>query len=110
MSKRFKNGKLLVSKVYEKENKIETLCVEIERVTGKPQDKKCDVVLYPLLTSDDKYIFENIDIAVKSGLKREDVLKEIKKYLVNKSNYGKQNKEEEKKTKQLLAMKIYMKC
>ena len=98
MSKRFKNGKLLVGKVNESGNIIETLCVEIERVTGKPQDKKTAVVLYPLLTFDDKYIFENIDIAVKSGLKKEDILKEIKKYLINKSNYRKQYKKEEKKT------------
>ena len=65
MSKKFKNGKLLVGKVNESGNIIETLCVEIERVTGKPQDKKCDVVLYPLLTYDDKYIFENIDINIR---------------------------------------------
>ena len=57
----------------------------------------CKKVLYPLLTCNDKYIFENIDIAVMSGLKKEDILQEIKKYLVDKSNYKEQEKIKENK-------------
>ena len=92
MSKIFKSGKIVVDKVNESGNIIETLCVEIERDTRKPQDENCKKVLYPLLTCNGKYIFENIDIAVMSGLKKEDILQEIKKYLVDKSNYKEQEK------------------
>lgn len=70
MSKIFKSGKIVVDKVNESGNIIETLCVEIERDTRKPQDENCKKVLYPLLTCNGKYIFENIDIAVMSGLKK----------------------------------------
>ena len=97
MSKIFKSGKIVVDKVNESGNIIETLCVEIERDTRKPQDENCKKVLYPLLTCNDKYIFENIDIAVMSGLKKEDILQEIKKYLVDKSNYKEQEKIKENK-------------
>lgn len=97
MSKIFKSGKIVVDKVNESGNIIETLCVEIERDTRKPQDENCKKVLYPLLTCNGKYIFENIDIAVMSGLKKEDILQEIKKYLVDKSNYKEQEKIKENK-------------
>lgn len=99
MSKIFKSGRIVVAKVNESGYTIETLCVEIERVTGKPQDKKCERVLYPLLDHDNKYIFENVDIAVIAGLKKEVILKEIRNYLLDKNNYGKQTKKEEKREK-----------
>lgn len=79
----FKNGKIVISKVNESGETIETLCVELERNTRKEQK----IVLYPLLDANNKYIFEHIDVAIKAGLKKEYIEQEIKKYIANKDNY-----------------------
>lgn len=94
--KKFKNGRIIIGKGNDMGIVFDTICVEVERTARGHTEK----VLYPLYGIKNDYLLENIDIAVMSGLKREDVIKEIEKYVANKDNLSYNEEMRKKPTKE----------
>ena len=106
MKKRYKNGRIIVGKCNVDGEVLESICVELERTSKDGKEKQ--IIRYALLGLDGRYQLDNIDSAVRSGLKREFILQEIEKYKANRNNLeyleemrkkGKKGDKEDKKEK-----------